>query len=253
MNLKHFVITRFLNQKNMRFRKFLLDEIVIEYRMKLMTKYLYPPLNNQSNLNFTHIILIHEKLPKKYIDQINKIDCNFKKIIMTSEQLKDFIKNEYTKCDFLITSRIDDDDMIYYNAIDDIQKSINDNTIINVYGYKKGCTMIDGETKKFKYKTNINHGMIAILLTLIINTKKVTNPITIYDLGNHTKIKDQLIKNHKMLGIDNLPDDFWKPNVTVDPAWIYIRHEKSDSGTKHRSDKIVKFGKFKTNKFFGLE
>jgi hypothetical protein len=249
MNIKHLIITRFLNNENMHLGSSILDEEVIKYRMELITKYLYPSLNNQSNLNFTHIILIHKNLPKKYIKNIEDIPCKFKKILITYEELKVIVKNEYKKCDFLITSRIDDDDMIYYNAVEDIQKSINATTTISVYGYQNGCTMIDGEIETFSFKKKTITGMIAILLTLIINTKKVKKPLSIHSLGNHTKIKEKIKEDYKNLGINTLPDNFWNPNLIIDPAWIYVRHEKSDSGTKHRTNKKMEVD---MNKLFGF-
>lgn len=253
MNIKHLIITRFLNNDNMNLGSSVLNEDIIEYRMKLMVKYLYASLNNQSNLNFTHVILVHENLPEKYIKKIYEIPSKFEKIVIKSNVLENngysVVKNEYKNCDFLITSRIDDDDMIYFNAVEDIQKSIDNNTIISVHGYQNGCTMIDGETETFSHKTKPLGGMIAILLTLVINTKKNKKALSIYTLGRHTNIKNNIIENHKKLGIDILPDNFWKLNSSINPAWVYVRHEKSDSQSKHITNKKIKFD---MNKMFGF-
>jgi hypothetical protein len=249
MIIKHLIITRFLNDSKMRLGNSLLNPEVINYRMQLMIKYLYTSLNNQSNLNFTHVILIHDELPDEYIKKLYNIPTKFDKIIIKKNELSNIIKPLYDECDFLITSRIDDDDMIYFNAVDDVQKIINENTTIKIYGYQNGCTMIDGSNELYSFKKTTNSGMIAILLSLIINTKKV-NPLTIYGLGNHTKIKNKILENYSKFGIDKLPTDFWHPNLTINPAWIYVRHKKSDSGGGHRT-------KIKMNvdvkKIFGFE
>ena len=65
----------------------------------------------------------------------------------------------------LITTRIDYDDIIYYDAVNDVRKAININKPILIYGYNRGIIYFELEGKfcNFLYNNN-NEGAWSIFV-----------------------------------------------------------------------------------------
>lgn len=144
--MKHFLVTRF----NLRHEEWKTDKkgsVVLtdkwlDERFELFFNYCLPSVINQKNQNFTWIVLFDSKTPSQYKSVIDKISADYKnfralfiddmKLVQFS--LKQFISKVLNdKDDFIITTRLDNDDSIHYNFIETIQK----------LAIKKADTVID--------------------------------------------------------------------------------------------------------------
>ena len=93
---------------------------------------------------------------------------------MYQKDFKNYLKNISTGLDFLITTRIDSDDCIYYDAVNDVRKLIDINKPIFLHGYNKGVYYFEANDKYYDYYNNFdNRGVMSIFISLILNLKKV--------------------------------------------------------------------------------
>ena len=146
----HFLITRF-NLKNpgcdvTKNNETLLDENWMDERLELFSNYCYPSVINQSNKNFKWLLFFDNSTSEKYRNKIDQILNNHPLIIpfyidgMPNFQtaiLNYIVKNANDK-DYLITSRIDNDDCIHKDFINEIQKQFNKQDFLaidNINGY----------------------------------------------------------------------------------------------------------------------
>ncbi len=129
---KHFLITRFnlrqtdwTTNKN---KKPVLTEEWHENRFQLFTDYCFPSVASQKNKNFEWIVFFDTTTPQKYKDVIATLQTkmsNFSPVFIDGMPLfLPSIHEEIEKCnkDYIITSRIDNDDCISENYIEEIQK-----------------------------------------------------------------------------------------------------------------------------------
>ena len=192
-NLKiiHFIITRFiieywpLNE----FPNKIYKEDYIRNGIRVMKKYLFPSLENQSCRNFILVLMLGDKA---------KIDF-----------LKSLLYKEYNKrIWFLITSRIIYDDRIYYNIINDVRKAINTNKYMILYGYNSGVHYYEFDNKYYEFNISYkNEGVMSIFISLITVLNKVNDTYIIYDLGSHIQVKSRLLNSYKSFGIKELDYD----------------------------------------------
>ena len=98
----------------------------------------------------------------------------------------------------LITTRIDNDDRIYYNAMKDVRKAVDETKPMLIYGYHRGLFYCEklGVCTNF-ISTYSNNGALSIFMSLIIFLNKVNDTYTIYEIGNHTKVKKELVYSLK--------------------------------------------------------
>jgi len=105
----------------------------------------------------------------------------------------------------LITSRIDYDDSIYYDAVNDVRKIININRPILVHGYNRGVYYYEINRKYYDFYLNFdNKGAMSVFESLVIVLNKVNDTYTIYDLGDHTLVREQILKSYLRFGIKEL-------------------------------------------------
>ncbi len=254
MKIKHFVITRFLNNANMNLGQRIFDEDVVRNGVSLVKSFLIPSLMHQSNKNFIIILIIHENLNKDFIKELYELKCDFPILILTNPEYKQYIKEEYNKrdCDFFITSRVDYDDMFYYNAVQDVQESVDASKPILTYTWKNGAIKRVGEKIYREFSPDYhNNGGIGIMLSLIINnnlTKSLSKGYDVYDF-NHTQLTKCIRENFDKycdLTLDYEPLIINKRNGI---CWVYIRHNQTDSNYSRDNNDIIDFNK---EEFFGL-
>ena len=65
--------------------------------------------------------------------------------------MKPYIRNRTKGYDVLITTRIDYDDEIYYDAVNDVRKQININKPILLYGYNRGVSFYESNRKYYEF------------------------------------------------------------------------------------------------------
>ena len=191
-----------------------------------MNKYLIPALKNQSCQDFIWILTIGNKINMTNIQSLFNFNHSFEMKIIYITELNNYLINATKGFDILITTRIDYDDIIYYDAVNDVRKEINLNKPMLLYGYNSGLFYLESEEKYYEYyDLNIN-GSSSIFCSLIIVLKEVNGIYTIYDIGNHRVIRRNLLKRYKLFGIKKVN---YEPAVfdSGGPKFIYVRQKFS--------------------------
>tara|TARA_B110001450_G_C17639850_1_gene488887 strand:- start:416 stop:1258 length:843 start_codon:yes stop_codon:yes gene_type:complete len=141
----HFIITRFnLKNKDWTLDKNannICDEEWLKFRYEVFTKTCYNSIKNQDVKNFKWLVYFDTNTPELYKDINKKLHTDFPlftPLYRDSNQqfldnLADDIKSLTTK-DYIITTRIDNDDAFHYKAIETIQKEFDfqEEVIINL-------------------------------------------------------------------------------------------------------------------------
>lgn len=258
MTFKHLIVTKFLSNSNMHLGNRVFDKDIIDEGKRLLYTYLIPSLENQTNKNFTLVLLIHDKMTE------NKINFNLStsfdiKIIHMSEY-ENYLSNIYNKYEFVIQTTQDYDDCPYYNFVEDTQNAIDINIPYKVFGYVDGAKLKTWENPQHLYY-NISYegdnakGLIGIGLSIICNTK--------YNLENilkvsHHIIKDWLTKKYNDINIDKIPDNSYEKNLDKKLTYIYVRHSQNDSNGLGKLDstkfgEIIDISKEEVKKIFGID
>lgn len=146
----HFLITRF-NLRNPEWdvtknNEALLDEKWMEERLELFENFCFPSVVNQSNKNFKWLLFFDTNTSEKFRQKISKIIDNNSLVIpfyidgmpKFQESILFYLNQNTIDREFLITSRIDNDDCIHKDFINEIQKKFNKQEFLaidNINGY----------------------------------------------------------------------------------------------------------------------
>ena len=179
----------------------------------------------------------------------NRDNLNFLRLI---QKIKHYIKNKSKGYDVLITTRIDYDDRIYYDAVNDVRKAIELNKPMMLYGYDKGAYYFENDDKYYEfYLTYGNKGCMSIFVSLITILNKTNDSYNIFDLGTHIRVRNRIINNYQQYGIKNLnyePAVFDKGTA----KFVWVRQNYSgDFQYSERIKKHLKEYKFDLNIFYG--
>ena len=253
MNIVHLITTRFLIEfhDNINFTKILYSEDYIPNGIRVMNKYLFPSLESQSCKDFIGILILGNKANKTFIKSLINENHSFIFDIIYENDVKNYVRN-ITKClDILITTRIDYDDRIYYDAVNDVRKAININKPLQLFGYNRGFYYFESNNKYYEFDLKNNEGTHSIFTTLIIVLNKVNDTFTIYDMGNHMEIRKNLLKDFKRYGIKELD---YEPAIfdSGEPKFCYVRQKYSHSLKNKTVNKIIKRKKvyFNLSRFY---
>ena len=197
-NLKiiHLIITRFMIEfwKKYNFDKIIYNESYIQNGLRVMKKYLLPSLENQSCKNFIWLLMLGDKANMTYIQSLIDFETSFKIQIIFKNSMKEYLKNITKNFDVLITSRIDYDDRIYYDAVNDVRKVINVNKPILLYGYNRGVIYFETNNKYYYYEAMLNNeGAWSVFASLITILNKLNDIYIIYDLGGHGHVRKTIL------------------------------------------------------------
>ena len=248
-NLKiiHTIITRFLYSYhgiNDSSKEYILNGI------RVMKKYLLPSLENQSCKDFIWIILLGNEANIVYIKSLVNFNNSFQWHVIYEKDIKNFLRNITNSFDILITTRIDYDDRIYYDAVNDVRKEITIKKPIFFHGYNRGLYFSELENKYYDFEYKMNNGAFSVFESLILVLNQVNDIYTIYDFRPHFNVIKKLIKKYKSLGIKQLN---YKAGIfdSGAPKFVWVRQKYSYSN----SSLIKKFLKinnnFNLNKFYG--
>jgi hypothetical protein len=251
----HFIITRFLNEFSTYngFPKRLYTDEYLMNGIRVMKKYLLPSLEKQFCKNFIWILMLGEKANLTLVKSLLDLNYSFETEIVYQKNIKNYIKNKSKDFDFLITTRIDYDDIIYYDSVNDVRKLINIKHPILLHGYNRGYFYMESMDKYYNFYNNFNNkGIMSIFISLILNLNKVNDTYTVYDLGNHVIIKEELLRNYKKFGIKELDyDPFVIDNGS--PKFIYVRQNHSFAhNTSGQFPKNLKSIDLNISKFYGF-
>lgn len=217
-----------------------------------MKKYLLPSLENQSCKQFMWILILGDKANMTFVKSLINFNLSFEYRIMYNKTLKNFVRNVTKNFDILITTRIDYDDLIYYDAVNDVRKAINNNKPMILYGYNRGVYYFEKEKEFYEfYMSYDNEGTMSIFNSLITLLNKVNDSYTINDIGGHTVIRKNLLKSYKSYGIKNLD---YEPAIfdNGDAKFIYVRQKFSITyGSSNEIKSKLKLYNFNFSNFFG--
>ena len=221
----HIVITKFMINfySSDEFPKKIYTNEYIENGIKIMKKYLLPSLQHQSCRDFIWMLNVGDKVNISYLKTLLKYYKPFKSVILYNKDHKNFIRNITKNIDFLITTRIDYDNRIYWNAVNDVRKAVNISKPIFLYGYNKGFFYFEEFDAYIDYYKNYNNeGTTSIFQSLIIFMNKVNDSYTIYDMGEHTKVRKNLLNNYKKYGLEKL--DYEPAIIEMDiPKFVLVK------------------------------
>ena len=260
--IKHFILIRFYCLTMMKKEKLFSQEF-LDNGVNIFEQYTLKSLENQSNKNFEIIMIIHNEidLNHKSIQKLYKIKSSLKINIIRYNEITSFIEANSKNQKYLITTRIDHDDLIYNGAVEEIQNKCNENIPLFYNGYDKLITMIKNDIyNSYKFYPNYKGlGSISIFQSLIVNKEKINQLYNIFQLGGHSKLKGTFIKLYKKHNLE-FKEEYFNLNHLED-CCIYIKHEFNHSShikprhkkkghrtnIKIRKDKkwfIERFGKF---------
>lgn len=235
LRIAHFILTRFLINfwKGNGFPNKMYTQDYITNGIRVMHKYLLPSLENQLCKNFTWILLLGNEANITYIKSELNFNYSFEYTIVYQKNLYDFLKKLSNNLDVLITTRIDYDDRIYYDAVNDVRKTINIYKPIVIHGYNRGVCFKEsnGEYYEF-YRSHQNEGASSVFASLIIILDKVNDIYTIYDLSGHPYIRKTFLKRYKSFGIKELD---YEPAVfdSGSPKFVWVRQNYSGLNNSH--------------------
>ena len=233
-NIKHYILIRFYCI-DMMDREKLFNIDLLNNGVNVFKQYALKSLENQSNKNFEVIILIHDEIDDtiKPINDLKEINSKIKLHIIRFNDLRKFMLDNIYGYDYLITTRMDHDDLIYYDAVKEIQSKCNNNIPFYYNGYDKLITMVNNDysnTYKF-YPDYFGIGSINIFQSVILNlnySKQIK--YNIFSLS-HVKGKPQLINWYKDNNLE-FKDEYFNINHLEDSC-IYVKHNFNHSTYQH--------------------
>ena len=225
----HLVMTKFMIDyffKNDFPKRMYTKEYVLN-GIRVMKNYLFPSLENQSCKKFKWILMLGDKANITYIKTLLNFNNSFEMDIVYNNSIKSYVQNISKGYDVLITSRIDYDDRIYYDAVNDVRKVINNKKPMFIFGYNRGVLFYENDKKYYDFDYNFNNeGALGIFLSLIVVLDKVNDTYNIYEIGAHTVVRKMLLNYYKKYGIKELKYD---PGSFYDgqPKFVYVRQNYS--------------------------
>ncbi|MGE5943551.1 MAG: glycosyltransferase [Flavobacteriales bacterium] len=179
--MKHFLATRFNltvpDWKTSKSGKLVLTDNWLENRFYLFENYCLPSVKNQTNQNFTWCVFFDANTSDFYKKKVKVIEenySNFKPLFIDGigslhNSFKDFIVNNLKNNEYVITTRLDNDDLIHKDFIKTIQSLYQpiDKTVIDL---RKGYSI----TLKEKYsEIRVYVGRFNPFISLVEEAKKI--------------------------------------------------------------------------------
>ena len=254
IKIVHLIITRFMVEF-WHFEGFTKKIYRKDYAIngiRVMKKYLFPSLENQSCKKFIWILKIGDKADINYVKSLLNLNNSFESKVIYEKNIKHYIKNISKGADILITTRIDYDDRIYYDAVNDIRKAINIHKPIILHGYNRGVIYYEVNDEYYEFnRDNKKYDVLSVFVSLIVVLKKVNDSYDIFDLGDHMNIRKKILKYYKSFGINELN---YEPSIfdSGEAKFVWVRQKFSGVYQYSiKKKKNLKKYKFNLNKFYG--
>ena len=183
-------------------------------RMHLFKKYCAPSVLEQVNTNFTWLIYLNPDTPSSIMEELQFLKkCSIQTEFVFANDYEQMIKDIVAKIKiapspYVITSRLDNDDIISRYFIRDIQNSFkpNHSTVIN---FNSGFEYSTRDSVLKKWNTRHHNQFISI-----IEEKEAPAIHSIYGFPHW-----------------RLPPNSEIINISGQVYWIYLRHELNYSGS----------------------
>lgn len=179
--MKHFIATRF-NLKNADWKEnksgnLVLTDEWLEHRFNLFENYCFPSVVNQSNQNFTWCIFFDIDTPQNFKEKIFTLVKDTSNVIPLfidgmrdlNVSFKNYIRENIDNTDlYIITTRIDNDDIIHKDFVDTIQSLYRpaDLAVIDLTnGYQVSIDVIEPEIRLYTHPFNAFISVIELAKT----------------------------------------------------------------------------------------
>lgn len=196
---KHYLITRFnLRNEDWKTSKsgsLVLTEEWLKNRFLLFESICIPSVQNQTNQQFTWLVFFDENTPQKYKQKItgySRIFSNFIPVFINGmPEFLPSIQTEIKKSnsEYIITSRIDNDDCISKDYIDEIQKNFERQKFLAL-DFPDGYTLQIKPRVKIGYRLQVYNPFVTLI-------EKNDNPQSVWSKETHGSWKKE--KNVKRI------------------------------------------------------
>jgi len=212
MQFQHFLITRF-NVKVDFSSSAGLDPEWLKHRFDLFDRFCYPSMRSQRNQNFQWLVYFDVETPDFFKSKILRYSewQNFIPVFLEERFTEEINRSTILKhldeqTDFLITTRLDNDDAVSNRFTEMIQNSFaqQEMQFINL---SNGYVWRDGRLYSFQYLSNPFMSLIEQIQDRTIDGFKTVL------CGNHTQIAK----------IGTLRQ------IKTEPSWLQVVHEKNVS------------------------
>lgn len=178
-------------------------------------------------MDFEFVLQVHPKHTEKQIkrmeEKISAANPPFSHTIRVfDDDFHDYIKPLYDENDVIIQTRIDDDDFVNRNAVQDTRDVIgNGNFDMILAGYHYGCKYFEGTDLISPMRYRYEWGHFSAFQSIITNTKRV--PFSKYTdpcMFNHTNVRRKL---------NELGYNIWFLAFDRPDGYIWFRHSNAIS------------------------
>jgi Putative rhamnosyl transferase len=157
---QHFLLTRFNVRVNYDSARTGIDLTWLSHRFDLFERFCYPSVRAQTNLDFQWLVYFDIETPSVFKERIARYASweNFSPIYLDTE-FSDQINQEKVfsliqeKTEYLITTRLDNDDAVCVSFIQDIQDSFEAKEF-EFISFVNGYVLDTGKLYSFKYVNN---------------------------------------------------------------------------------------------------
>lgn len=222
--IKHIIATRFLCFEGNLGEQVTSKEF-IEMGLRLMSQYLIPTLENQTNQNFELVVLVHPKLnlgqyKRKFLAMSDKLNIN----VIRYAKFDEYVAEAAKTAENLIVSRIDYDDLVWKGAVEDAQNHVGKAPML-IYGYNRGYAWHEGtdDIRHFYWEYR-KHGHMSVFQSSIVKTENAELVAIHPYKWNHTRPTESA----SFAGVDMKKVRF-EAEYALN-AFIWVRHDNSSSG-----------------------
>lgn len=188
MKLKHFIVTRFLSTDFGCYGDMLFDPAFIHYNATLLKNNFFKTLENQSTHNFEVIIIIHDDIQLDLLKEIQHIETPLKYTLVRKSDLAGFLNDyDFSGYEYCILSKLDDDDFIKYNVVEQTQKKCRDVDYIHVFGYNHGYAAFEDSKRIVEFQSRFKTGHFSAMQSFIFNLKTTSKIFSPYE-AKHTDV-----------------------------------------------------------------
>ena len=171
MNYRHFLLTRFnlplrfgcqLRDPDYNPAQKILDDDYLEKRFDIFERFTLKSVKEQTDQDFTWIVLFHKRTPAKYLKRIRELKEIYYFEDLYFDEKDTFTFSNYCvendiDADFYITSRIDNDDMIDKDYMKLIHDQVDGNLHKCFISFVNGAKLDLKSNKLFDYSWDSNH------------------------------------------------------------------------------------------------
>jgi len=208
-NFSHLILTRFNVKVDYGSFGIGLQREWLTHRFSLFEQFCYPSVKGQSNQNFKWLVYFDSETPEDFKNKIKKFEewSNFLPVfvngVFSNELNKEkILEHSDINSNYLITTRIDNDDAIHRNFVQIVQDNFIEKQL-HFITFKYGYTLHQNKLYSYKY---------------------VSNPFLslVEKLDNSRNFKSVLGFPHT-----DLPSSALK--INYEPAWLQVIHDKNVS------------------------